>query len=67
MDMMEKLSFFQGLVSCTYKVHIWSYNNQMEFISSTSSNMSSSDISSGDAILILNFSKKILYKQIYIV
>lgn len=60
MDMMEKLSFFQGLVSCTYKVHIWSYNNQMEFISSTSSNMSSSDISSGDAILILNFSKKIL-------
>ncbi|MBQ6844783.1 MAG: helix-turn-helix transcriptional regulator [Agathobacter sp.] len=60
MDMMEKLSFFQGLISCTYKVHIWSYNNKMELISSTSTSVGSSDISTGDALVTLNFSKKIL-------
>lgn len=60
MDMMEKLSFFQGLISCTYKVHIWSYSNKMELIASTSSNNSSTDVSTGDALLMLNFSEKIL-------
>ena len=60
MDMMEKLSFFQGLVSCTYKTHIWSYNNQMELISSTSSIGNSTDVSTGDALLMLNFTEKIL-------
>ena len=60
MNMTEKLAFFQGLISCTYKVHIWSYNNKMELIASTSTTDVTSDVSIGDALPILNFGDTIL-------
>ena len=60
MNINEKLSFFQGLISCTYNVHIWSYNAQMELISSTLSSDVANTSAVGDALLILNFGEKIL-------
>ena len=60
MNINEKLSFFQGLISCTYNVHIWSYNNHMELVSSTMFPDAMNNTALGDALLILNFGEKIL-------
>lgn len=52
----EKLSFFQELINCNYKIYLWSYTAQLELIHTNCP----AEIIAGDVMSLLSFSESLM-------